>query len=230
MKRRGEEIVIILIYVDDCALFGTTKLVYETIKIIAEKFKIRKEQILNKYVGCEIKKKEFGILLNQRWIVQDIKNEFNLINNNPVTPGNPNETLRKAENQNEVVNKNLHKLYRSGVGNLLYLTKHSRLDISNSLQELSQHLDKPTRTHMRALFRALDYVANSSENFLILKPSRHNNELTTYADSDYATNKDNRTSVTGYLIFFRDALIAWESKLQDAVTLSSTEAEYTALS
>src|SRR5210317_171618 len=183
------------------------------LKFITEKFKIRKEEILNKYVGCEIKKKEFGILLNQPWIVKDIKNKFDLINNNLVTPGNPNETLRKAENQNEVVNKNLHKLYRSGVGKLLYLTKHSRPDISNSLRELSQHLNKPTRAHIRALFRALDYVANSSENYLILKPSKHSNEITTYVDSDYATNKDNRKSVTGYLIFFWDALIAWKSKL-----------------
>src|SRR5210317_2573153 len=230
MKRRGEEIVIILIYVDDCALFGTTKLVYETIKIIAEKFKIRKEQILNKYVGCEIKKKEFGILLNQRWIVQDIKNEFNLINNNPVTPVNPNEKLRKAENQNEVVNKNLHKLYRSGVGKLLYLTKHSRPDISNSLRELSQHLDRPTRTHIQALFRALDYVVNNKENYLILKPMKKNDKIMAYVDSDYATNKDTRKSVTGYEVFFRDALIAWKSKQQESVTLSSTEAEYTALS
>src|SRR5210317_372543 len=51
-----------------------------------------------------------------------------------------------------------------------------------------------------------------------------------YVDSDYAGNKDSRKSVTGYVVFFRDALIAWKSKQQESVTLSSTEGEYTALS
>ena len=230
IKRRDDEVVIILIYVDDCAIFGTYDLAYETINLIASRFKIRKEETLCKYVGCEVRKTKFGILLNQPWIVQDIINEFDLKGDTPVTPGYPNETLLRATNIEDMVNPELHKLYRSGVGKLLYLTKHSRPDISNSLRELSQHLDKPTRAHIQALFRALDYVANTRENYLILKPTKNNNEIMAYVDSDYATNKDTRKSVTGYVIFFRDALIAWKSKQQESVTLSSTEAEYTALS
>ena len=54
IKRRNQELVVILIYVDDCALFGTNDFVYETIRLIASRFKIRKEEELCKYVGCEI--------------------------------------------------------------------------------------------------------------------------------------------------------------------------------
>ena len=36
--------------------------------------------------------------------------------------------------------------------------------------------------------------------------------------------------MTGYLIYFCDALIAWKSRLQKNVTLSSTEGEYVGLS
>jgi hypothetical protein len=36
-------------------------------------------------------------------------------------------------------------------------------------------------------------------------------------------------SITGYLVFFGDSLISWASKKQKAVTLSTTEAEFIAL-
>ena len=41
---------------------------------------------------------------------------------------------------------------------------------------------------------------------------------------------NNRKSITGYLIFFCNVLIAWKSKLQKSVMLSSTEGEYVSLS
>ncbi len=47
--------------------------------------------------------------------------------------------------------------------------------------------------------------------------------------SDYAGDKDTRKSVSGYVVYVNDALIAWKSKGQRTVTLSSTEAEYIAV-
>jgi hypothetical protein len=51
-----------------------------------------------------------------------------------------------------------------------------------------------------------------------------------YVDSNYATDTDNRKSVTGYVITIGGCLISWSSKSQPSVTLSSTEAEYVAAS
>jgi hypothetical protein len=54
--------------------------------------------------------------------------------------------------------------------------------------------------------------------------------LSGISDSDYAGDKDTRTSVFGYVIYFCGAPIAWKSIAGKSVTLSSTEAEYFALS
>jgi hypothetical protein len=49
-------------------------------------------------------------------------------------------------------------------------------------------------------------------------------------DSDYAGDKENRRSITGYLIYFCGNPVPWKSKQQGGVTLSSSEAEYYAIS
>ena len=61
-----------------------------------------------------------------------------------MTPGTPRFTARRLENEEDKVNAKDHEIYRSGVGTLLYLTKHSRPDISNPVRELSKTMDAPT--------------------------------------------------------------------------------------
>jgi hypothetical protein len=51
-----------------------------------------------------------------------------------------------------------------------------------------------------------------------------------YVDSDWAANRETRKSTTGFLVTIGGCLVSWQSKAQPSVTLSSTEAEYVALS
>ena len=55
-------------------------------------------------------------------------------------------------------------------------------------------------------------------------------EFKCMCDSDYTGDKDNRLSVMGYCIYINGCLISWKSRAQKCQTLSSTEAEYVALS
>ena len=54
--------------------------------------------------------------------------------------------------------------------------------------------------------------------------------LKIYTDSDWAGDKNDRHSVTGYVIFVMGVAVLWKSKLQRVVSLSSSEAEYYAIS
>jgi hypothetical protein len=51
-----------------------------------------------------------------------------------------------------------------------------------------------------------------------------------YTDSDWAGDKEDCQSVSGYVIFLMGVPILWKSKSQRSVTLSSSEAEYFAMS
>ena len=49
-------------------------------------------------------------------------------------------------------------------------------------------------------------------------------------DSDWASDKNDRKSIGGYLITIGNCLVDWQSKKQGTIALSSTEAEYMAYS
>jgi len=51
-----------------------------------------------------------------------------------------------------------------------------------------------------------------------------------WVDADWANDLSNRKSITGFIVTLNRAAISWKSKKQGLVSLSSTEAEYIALS
>lgn len=70
---------------------------------------------------------------------------------------------------------------------------------------------------------------NNSINFE-LTFSKTGECLKAFADADWAGNSDDRKSFTGFTLMLAGASVSWESKKQHTVALSSTEAEYMALS
>jgi hypothetical protein len=115
---------------------------------------------------------------------------------------------------------------------LLYLVKYSSPDIANRVRELSKFMDRAGQNHWKTLLRAIRYCEVTKDhviqNFNTEKEKRV--KLEVYCESDYVVDKETRRSVTGYVIFMDGSSISWRSKGQKNVTLSTTEAEYGALS
>jgi hypothetical protein len=55
-------------------------------------------------------------------------------------------------------------------------------------------------------------------------------DLVCYSDSDYAGDPDTRRSVSGYILYVKGVTICRRLKAQRSITLSSSEAEWIALS
>ena len=133
----------------------------------------------------------------------------------------------------EKVTKEEQSKYCTGVGMLLFLIKHSRPDIANCTRELSKVLDGATESAYKEMLRVIKFVIDTKNWGLRFEPKfeeKNKWTLTMYTDSDYAGDKETRISVTGYILFFMGIPIIWKSKSQKSVTLSSSEAEYVALS
>jgi len=62
------------------------------------------------------------------------------------------------------------------------------------------------------------------------KEEKKNKGLIAHSDSDWATDINNRCSITGYFFKLAGSSVLWLSQAQKTVALSSTEAEYMAIS
>ncbi|VDC01728.1 unnamed protein product [Peniophora sp. CBMAI 1063] len=121
-----------------------------------------------------------------------------------------------------------HVLYRMGVGLLMYLVIMTRPDLCFAVNTLSQYLDQPTKTHMDALKHAFHYLAGTIDYCLVLGGRSVDGRVIGWCDSDWATQA-HRHSISGYAFFLGHGAITWSSKKQTIIALSSTEAEYVAL-
>ena len=78
-----------------------------------------------------------------------------------LTPGSPRFTARRLENPEDKVNAEEHETYRSGLGTLLYLTKHSRPGICNPVRELSKTMDAPAPVPLKVMYKEIRHVLST---------------------------------------------------------------------
>nr|GEY34986.1 copia protein [Tanacetum cinerariifolium] len=87
----------------------------------------------------------------------------------------------------------------------------------------------PTKKHLEALKRVFWYLRGTI-NYGLWYPKDTAMVLTTYADKDHAGCQDTRRSTSGSGQFLRDKLVRWSSKKHRSTAISTTEAEYIAMS
>ncbi|CAN0438341.1 unnamed protein product [Discosporangium mesarthrocarpum] len=125
--------------------------------------------------------------------------------------------------------------YASILGKLMFLAGMIRPDLANSVRELGRRAASPCLWHWRGLQHVLRYVTSTLDVRIHYGRSPDNHEqndrqvLVGYADSDWGIDPETRRSVTGYLLLVNNSPVAWRSKLQGLVSLSSSEAEWTAM-
>lgn len=117
--------------------------------------------------------------------------------------------------------------YASAVGSLMYVMVCTRPDITHAIGTVSKYLSNPGKEHWSAVKWILRYLHGTSD--VKLSFGSDIIELLGYSDSDMAGDMDSRRSTSGYLIMFAGGAVAWQSKLQKCVALSTTEAEFIAL-
>lgn len=93
---------------------------------------------------------------------------------------------------------------------------------------MSRFQSKPSQELWRLLKRILKYIKGTLDLKLVYK-SDPTKIVVGYADANWGGNLENRKSTTSYLFKLFDCPVSWSSKAQPTVALSSTEAEYMAL-
>ncbi|GKE05317.1 retrovirus-related pol polyprotein from transposon TNT 1-94, partial [Tanacetum coccineum] len=118
--------------------------------------------------------------------------------------------------------------YRGMIGTLLYLTA-SRPDLQFAICMCARYQARPTEKHLNAVKRIFRYLKGTVHRGLWY-PKDSSIALTAFADADHAGCQDTRRSTSGSMQLLGDRLVSWSSKRQKSAAISSTEAEYIALS
>lgn len=223
-KREHNKILIVSLYVDDLIFTSNDLFMMQDFKSsMHTEFEMTDLGEMKYFLGVEVHQGVNGIYISQKGYAGEILKKFRLSNcngvRNPIVPGNK---LSKEENG---VKAN-ETLFKQIVGSLMYMTV-TRPDIMYSVCLISRFMSNPMETHMLAAKRILRYI-QATVDFGIFYKRECRNELMAYTDSDYAGDLDDRKSTSGYVFKLSGGAVAWASKKQPIVTLSSTEAEYVA--
>ncbi|KAL7479730.1 hypothetical protein ACHAW6_008691 [Cyclotella cf. meneghiniana] len=131
-----------------------------------------------------------------------------------------------------------HWNYRSAVGKLNYLSQTSRPDIQYATHMVAKYSSNPKQEHGQAIIYIARYLIKTRDLGLHFKPDSSKG-FYCYADADFSGewNKEfaeldpsTAKSRSGWFILYANCPVIWCSKLQSQVALSTTEAEYIALS
>ncbi|KAG5682922.1 hypothetical protein PVAND_012240 [Polypedilum vanderplanki] len=194
----------LIIHVDDILIAGSDlEIISQTQATLSKHFQVKDLGTVKFFLGIAINQDEEGnFFINQENYIKKIVSEASLSDAKPSKI-----PLDVGYYKLEVLLED-NKEYRKLIGMLLYVSTNSRPDISSSVSILSQK------------------VVSLS---LRLSSQDPNEVIKFYSDANWAEDRRDRKSNSGHIGFVFGRAVSWACRKQVSVSLSSTEAEYIAL-
>lgn len=221
----------VLIYVDDITVACNTKKQVKIIEsILSSKFEMQNLGEIKHYLGIEVTRDSDGNFeLCQSNYIEQIALKFGLQGAKEAkTPMDVSYYKSSSDSSAQLIK---NEDYQRLIGCLLYVSVNSRPDIAASISILAQKVSNPTQDDWNQLKRVVKYLkATASLRLRLSNVATKVTDLIGYADANWAEDRDSRKSNSGYTFFYNGGLINWSCRKQSCVSLSSTEAEFIALS
>ena len=175
---------------------------------------------LHYFLGIEVIRTPEDILISQCHYVFSMLFKFDMTECKSIsTPRDRNVKLRP--NSRMACDP---KRFRQIVGSLIYLTI-TQSDLNYRVRLISQIMVHLTLEHLECMHRILMYVGGTKDRELLYRTGVAG-QLVSYTDTDWARNAGDRRSTSEYVFSLGSVTIAWSSKKQQTLALSSTEADY----
>ncbi|KAL5795724.1 hypothetical protein ACOSQ2_000544 [Xanthoceras sorbifolium] len=233
IKRFDNSFIILLLYVDDMLVAGSDMQEIMNLKReLSKQFAMKDLGAAKQILGMRIKRdtKSETLLLSQAEYIKKVLSRFNMQDAKPVsTPLGVHFRLSKEQSpKTEEERTHMAKVpYASAIGSLMYAMVCTRPDIAQAVGAVSRYMNNPGKIHWEAVKWILRYLRGTTNKTLCFKGG--DTTLTGYVDADLAGNVDIRKSTTGYVYTLGGTAVSWVSQLQKIVALSTTEAEYVAV-
>jgi hypothetical protein len=183
------------------------------------------------YVHYQIATKHDGIYIHQRRHLENILIESDMANCSPtLTP-----TFDTTPVADDAPACDDPELYRSIVGKILYVATHSRPDLCYSASELARYSSAPKEAHWKRVKTVVRYIAGTLDRAIFFPyrdctVANYTAKLSCFTDATWASDVQDRSSRSGGVILLNATPVAWFTKRQKSIALSSCESELVALS
>ena len=168
-------------------------------------------------------KNESGITLTQYHYVEKILSRFGFIDSkSSPTPYDLSVTLRKNKKETKDQLR-----YSQIIGSLMYLASATRPDISFAVSNLSRFMSNTGTDNWHALERVMRYLCGTMS--YVIHYLGHPTVLEGYSDSNWISDVDELYATSGYVFTFGGGAVSGRSCKQTILTMSTMEAELTAL-
>lgn len=227
--------LIVTVYVDDLLFFYNNAAKLGELKLfLSTNFEMKDIGPATECLRMRINQSTNGdrIEVNQSAYIREMLAKFNMTDCNPIsTPVDPNQELTKgmSPKTKEEADEMAGIPYQEAVGSILYLVQCTRPDLAFAVNNVSRFNQNPGKAHWSAVKRIFRYLKGTVDKQLVYR-SAANSDVRGFSDADFSNDIDDRRSCTGYVFVVQGGAVSWSSKRQHTVAVSTTEAEYMALS
>ena len=232
--------ILLVVYVDDAILISPNKdAIKDEISALIEAFALTSEGELKDYLGTRFERSPDGsITLTQPHMINKALGTLGLLVKGEIEArSHDTPAVSVLDKSPDDPSRKQHWHYRQVIGSLSYLQAMVRPDIAFAVQQCARFSNDPRRSHEEAVKRIGRYLIKTRDKGLVLRPDKSRG-LECFVDADWAGSWQDRSSNdplsahsrTGFVIMFAGCPIVWVSKMQPLISLSTTEAEYIALS
>uniref|UniRef100_A0AAV1UC50 CCHC-type domain-containing protein n=1 Tax=Peronospora matthiolae TaxID=2874970 RepID=A0AAV1UC50_9STRA len=219
--------VLVLVYVYDVLVTGSSlELIAQTKADLKTRFEMTDSGKCTFVLGIELVDESDGsVTMCQRRCVNDILKRFGMDECKATASPVDLSTRLVASSESAKIDVP----FREAVGALMHLTTATRPDIAYAVGYVSRFMENPQQEHWTAVKRNFRYFQGTKSHELRFQPS-DKIDFRGYSDADWAGDHADRKSTSGYTFMLMGAPVSWGSKKQSSVSLSTSEAEYIALS
>lgn len=219
----------VLLYVDDLLIVSSDMRTINAIKqLFSNEFEITDVGEASAFLGVHIERdgNNHSISMSQMSYLAKVLRKFNMNDCKEVsTPIENGIDLGKCNS-----NGDCNAPYRELMGCLTYATITTRPDLCAATNHFSRFQSCYDDEHFKCAKRTLRYIKGTMDLKLVYVRNIDAEPLIGYTDADWAGDKNDRKSTSGYVYKVFGNTVGWSSRKQPTVSLSSTEAEYIALS
>jgi hypothetical protein len=232
-KFSNGEFIILLLYVDDILIVGRyTNKIDKLKKELNKSFSMKDLGFAKQILGMKIShdRKIGKLWLSQKSYIDKVLDRFNMSKAKPVSSTLAGH-LKLSSKQSLTSEKEKEEMKKvpcaSAVGSLMYSIVCTKPDIAHDVGIVSRFLSNPGKEHWTAMKWILRYLKGTSRVCLCFGNGKQ--VLDGFTNVDMAGDIDSRKSTSGYLITYSRGVVSWQSRLQKCVALSTTEAEFIAI-